>query len=355
MNDLNSQGIKYNKNKKKYNRLVSKRKLKKISKNRLSQRLEEKDANFFKLEGFVGNDKEREGFDDGIVRMQAEFDETLSLYQSKYREYLNEVKNQINSPTSSSERLIKIVDNDGNDLGKGYMINKHGIARMFESDDWNAIKGNDAVNKRVSRKCPEMETMTEDEINNYTKGPNMIAGEFCASGGRNIKYDNLYAWVDVKGMKHVYDNFNQRHGTCTSGFNLVSQDQWNLMNDGTGWNPSKKCEIIDHNKGLTNELTALNDKMIRIVGDMKRASTMANKNTEQVESNMKLNHSEYQKIVENLKRERSKLTNLERSLHSLDSEFNKHYGKVKSIKVAHFIWALAGLSFVFLILKYMRN
>ena len=31
MNDLNSQGIKYNKNKKKYNRLVSKRKLKKIS------------------------------------------------------------------------------------------------------------------------------------------------------------------------------------------------------------------------------------------------------------------------------------------------------------------------------------
>jgi len=359
MNDLNNQGLVYNKNKRKYKKLVSKRKLKRISKNRLSQRLEEMDAMFFKLEGFVGNDKKKEGFEDGISRLEADFNQTLSLYKSKYREYLTEAKNQLENQQNATERLIRIVDDDGNELNKGYLINKHGVARMFNTDDWEKIKDVASTNERSTRKCPEFDIdekskMTDAEINKFTKGPNMEPGEFCGSGGRNVRYDNNYAWIDVKGMKHIYDNFNQRHASCPSEFESISEDQWNKMNQGSGWNPASKCEIIDHNTGLTNELIALNDKLIGIVGDMKRASMRVSQENTKSYSDLELNNAEYTKIVDNLKKEREELEKLEKSIYSLDSEFNKHYGKVRSIKLAHFIWAMAGLSFAFLILKYAR-
>ena len=351
MNNLDKQGAKFNKNKKKYNRLISKRKLKKISKNRLSQRLEEKDAKFFKLEGFVGNDKKKEGFEN-IAELENEFQETLGLYASKYEEYLNNVSLQVQNKNSRTAKLVKIKDQD-----VGYFVTEHGVARQFKADDWDKLKGSDS-SVRVNRNCPEITELEQSEMDNYIIGPMMNEDEFCISGGKNIRYDDMYAWLDICGNKNVYGGqteFDKRHNSCPSDYQFVTEKQWNLMNENSvSWDPSKKCEIVDYNKGLWNELASLNDKMIRLVNQMKVASERGSMDTDKMKSNMEYNHTEYKQILKKLNIERNKLKELKGSLDSLDAEFNKHYGKVRSIKMAHFLWALAGLSFVFLILKYTK-
>jgi len=74
-----------------------------------------------------------------------------------------------------------------------------GFTHKYSTDAWS--------NNNAS--CPtDAITVDTTTYNTFHTGPDMGQGQPCSIAGKNIKNSttNEYAWVDIKGYKHIYSS-----------------------------------------------------------------------------------------------------------------------------------------------------
>ena len=79
-----------------------------------------------------------------------------------------------------------------------------------------------------------------------------------------------------------------------------------------------------------------------------------NQNNENTDSRNSAN-SKFDTIMGDLEMHRSELNKLREDISTLDGDFTTQTNRVKTIKIVHFIWGMAGLSILFLILNNIQR
>tara|TARA_Y100000389_G_scaffold83592_1_gene80184 strand:- start:224 stop:1279 length:1056 start_codon:yes stop_codon:yes gene_type:complete len=347
------QGNSFNKNKRKYKRRVKKKNLKKISNNRFDSALQFIDSNFFGIEGMV----EGMGDDDSqdlqtLKTLETNFNKALNEYNALYDNYLNNVVQSRQSSGLSDNVIMQNGD-------QKWFVSKYGVKRKITDAYWAAETA------KTQRTCSEPIASTEEEINKFETGPQMREGEKCSEGGKNV-FDattQKYAWIDVKGYKHVYSNYlTGKHESCPKTHSPIDNNSYVAIPTAVGpdgnpkpWTKLDECLYTNHDSDIITQLETKNTALIELIGEMKNnIERINNENNENTDSKNSAN-SKFDTIMGDLEMHKSELNNLREDISTLDGDFVTQTNRVKTIKTVHFIWGMAGLSILFLILNNIQR
>lgn len=340
------QGNSFNKNKRKYKRRVKKKNLKKISNNRFDSALQFIDSHFFGIEGMV----EGMGDDDSqdlqtLKTLETKFDKALGEYNNLYDNYLNNVVQSRQSSGLSDNVIMQNGD-------QKWFVSKYGVKRKITDEYWTAETA------KTQRTCSDPIASTEEELNKFETGPQMRVDEACKEGGRNV-FDattQKYAWIDVKGYKHVYSNYlNGKHDSCPKTHSEIDNNSYVAIPTGKNWTNLDECLYTNHDSDIITQLETKNTALIELIGEMKNnIERINNENNENTDSKNSAN-SKFDTIIDDLEIHRLELRKLRDDINTLDGDFVTQTNRVKTIKTVHFIWGMAGLSILFLILNNIQR
>ena len=340
------QGNRFNKNKRKYRKRVKKSNLKKISNNRFSSVLQFIDTNFFGIEGMVEGMEEENNEDlQTLQNLETKFNKALGEYNSLYDNYLNNVIQSRQTTNLKDNVVMRSGD-------QKWFVSKYGVKRKITDDFWNAETA------RETRTCPEPIVATDEELNKFETGPQMRVDEQCREGGRNV-FDattQKYAWIDVKGYKHVYSNYlNGKHDSCPTTHEEIDNNSYVAIPTGKNWTNLDECLYTNYDNDILTQLENKNNELINLIGEMKKnIDRINNENNQNTDSRNSAN-SKFDTIIEDLEIHRVELQKLREDINTLDADFTTQTNRVKTIKTVHVIWGMAGLSILFLILNNIQR
>jgi len=195
----------------------------------------------------------KNGTPDDISRLENEFNQTLVQYNTVYKLF-NESIVQPNTIKDLTPYLGKnIKTNDGNYA----YINDYGYTHKYSTDAW--------ANKDIS--C-NLDTDVLDTDSSFQLGPDMGIQQPCGIAGKNIQntQTNEYAWVDIKGYKHIYssDVWNTKNSGCDADVITLSNDTYNAIPSGTNMTSTDTCIQSDIDPNVWTQLVQLNDTLYQI-------------------------------------------------------------------------------------------
>ena len=190
-----------------------------------------------------------------------QYNDEVENYKKLYEAYLKEYKKG-NSGQNLKNTVVKY-------RGMYYYVDNNNLARRFgdeKSDSW----------LRKDDSCPDSsKDLTDEEFKKLrtTGGLPMGIGELCLTGGYNVRnpFTGEKAWIDPVGMKHVYDNFNEKHTSCPEAYKTVTEKQWTTSKNGKSWGKEDKCNtrLDNTSNDLFNKVKMSNDNLISILNEIK--------------------------------------------------------------------------------------
>lgn len=201
-----------------------------------------------------------------LYNLEICYQRTLQKYNSLHKIFVNDLIKQGEIRSANSNYLNSIIqDNDNN----YYYVNNFGYTHKY-------LKEEDIGENSIS--CPSEIKPYEGEMTNFEKGPNMNPGQACNVAGRIVQ--NLstseYAYVDIKGKKHIFslELFNARPMSCKGTLVELTDAEYNALPNGSPMEKTSNCDTLNAKLNPRNmeQLTQLNDKLVelteRMVGEI---------------------------------------------------------------------------------------
>lgn len=274
------------------------------------------------------------------------FNTTLEQYSDLYTNYLTQkIENK-----STDNYVGKSIEYDN----KKYYINDNGYIQEYKnSNAWNnRSKGNGiglcpSVDKSLS------DNLSSEQLNNLKKfsGAPIANQHFPCKGfsGVNImvKKDTktLYAWMDVQGYKHMYDDNNndipKKHISCPDEFKEISEEQWDAIPEDYKMTPSKKCEPSNSNTATTDILKKLNNKLIEYARQMKQISDEEKQYTGDIDDEQKTIGIKVESKTNQLLAEKSELDRLRTQVKDLVTSYDEKKKDIGSVTLQNIVWLSA--------------
>jgi hypothetical protein len=275
--------------------------------------------------------------------LQATFNETLELYSDLYTKYLTQkMENK-----STDDYVGKSMEYDG----KKYYVNDNGYLQQYQGDVFNKMTKINGLGF-----CPNVDSDLKpnkelfDSFKKYEGSPIEDINFPCKGfSGVNIMLEQetktLYAWMDVKGYKHLYPHNNndipKKHISCPSEFKKLTDDQWKAIPDGSPMTSTTKCEPSNSNTATTEILKQLNEKLIEYAIQMKQLSDEERKYTGKI-SEQEINYgNDIETKTNQLIAERSELNKIRRQVNDLVTSYDSRKKDVSSLTLQNVVWLSA--------------
>ena len=242
--------------------------------NRMYHRNTEQKVKALQTSGIPGIDTVTEAMqeDDNIARkstdvasnsvstIETEFNKTLVDYNTTYKIFAEEVLKKAKADKDLQQYFGQAITNgDGN-----YMyVNDYGYTQKYSTDAWSSN----------AESCPsDPVTLSDKQISMFNSGAPMGDGQSCGIAGRNIKNKDSgeYAWVDIKGYKHVYsdDTWNAKSEMCNVPVTELESDDYEAIPSGSAMTSASNCERLDVDPAVWNKLVTLNRKLVSLAQQM---------------------------------------------------------------------------------------
>ena len=242
--------------------------------NRMYHRNTEQKVKALQTSGIPGIDTVTEAMqeDDNIARkstdvasnsvstIETEFNKTLVDYNTTYKIFAEEVLKKAKADKDLQQYFGQAITNgDGN-----YMyVNDYGYTQKYSTDAWSSN----------AESCPsDPVTLSDKQISMFNSGAPMGDGQSCGIAGRNIKNKDSgeYAWVDIKGYKHVYsdDTWNAKSDMCNVPVTELESDDYEAIPSGSAMTSASNCERLDVDPAVWNKLVTLNRKLVSLAQQM---------------------------------------------------------------------------------------
>jgi hypothetical protein len=173
--------------------------------------------------------------------------------------------------------------------------------------------------------------------------------------GKNIKNAQTgeIAWVDIKGYKHVYSAglWMDKSSSCPGDFVLLNSEQYDKVPMGSPMVKDGKCNLLDVNPTLWNNLNNLSNKLVSLASNInKQFSENKNKSSNVMEQQT----SEYQSNLTNKINELSKHNNLinKIDLTTIDGMYETSNNLVVASYYQYLVWFLLTITVLFLLVKF---
>ena len=191
-----------------------------------------------------------------ITKIEDEFNDTLQHYTTLYNELMKDLIQKDKAQQEVQQYFGKVVKTEKGDY---YYVNNYGYKQGYSTESWTAN----------SKTCPSKPiSITNDDIEKLPNGYMMDVGQACNVSGKNIKNkDNgEIAWVDIRGVKHPYENnvWQYKKGSCNMEPVLLESDEYNGVPLGVPMNATTECDRLGLNDNVWDKLVGLNDKLITL-------------------------------------------------------------------------------------------
>ena len=191
-----------------------------------------------------------------INKLDNTFQKLLFEYTTTLKLMNEESINKENTYGIAKNLYGKVVkDVDSNNV----YVNSYGYTHKYSDRAWN----NNADN------CPSDFLIDNGGLNKLPVGKKMGVGQACDIAGKNIKNNKTgeMAWVDIKGVKHVYSAniWNKRSKNCSYRDTLkLTETEYNAIPSGSVMTLANNCINLDVDPNLYNKLVKLNKKLLHL-------------------------------------------------------------------------------------------
>ena len=256
----------------------------------------------------------------------------LGQYKSTYKKYLDEVVAATKASSTSMSNQVRIAPN-----GRKVYIGGTGVAREFDPNSWN---------QRDKGTCPEPAgNISQNQLNQLTKGTNMGQGEACRTGGYVAKTDNgTMAWISPSGTSHIFSDYINRHGSCPSNSTKVTNRQFDAIPKGSAYGPQDACEIIKLDSGAGRKVIAMNEQLRETSNEMKDLAVGSDHNANKIAKEKYKRWKGMKKTLDKLKIKRQEINLLRQSIATSQASAEAQEQEVATMQYKYVAWTLAGFT-----------
>ena len=270
-----------------------------------------------------------------LQNLEGQFNEKMIIYTETYKKYLEELSSRQSSSNTTFKNQIVKYDGDY------YYINNVGTARQFSATAWTG---------RDKTSCPSAttKTITDEQMNQLSRGTTMGIGEICRSGGWNAKDrgSGTTAWVDNNGQKHRYTDFRNKNKTCPDDSTTITSIQYNAIPTGSDYGSNDTCNIISLEGDNYDKLVKLNNDLMNLVKQMNTNVKNLKVKDKNLEDKVNQQKSNLMDIYGKLKIEKEKVKKLKTENQTLIGETDEQNLDVSAIQMHHLIWLVLGCTFI---------
>lgn len=282
-----------------------------------------------------------------VSNLEKEFNRTLAEYDVVYKQFSEEVLK-----TNKNDKEIKkyfgqiITTGDGN---YSY-VNDYGFTHKYSNDAWSSN----------SKNCPEHPlNISKDEMKKLHSAQDMGTGQPCGIAGKNIfnKKTKEYAWVDIRGKKHVYSEelWKKKNESCNIPAISLSDSEYKAIPSGGNMTITNDCLQLNITPAIWNKLTLLNKKLEKLAKEL--LFYVDELEVQDIELNMKLqeqkkNLSDY---ISQIGKDRSQINFYNSDYNTVQGEYSDSILQQKSTKLQYIVWFFVLITIAALIMQSAMN
>ena len=192
-----------------------------------------------------------------VSKLEQAFNATLAEYTSTYKLINEELMLNAALYKEQEKYFGTIVTNNKNYI----YVNDYGFTHKFADD----------TIKNLGSNCPtDFKTVDfeKDGINKLSASEPMGIGQACRIAGKNImnRQTKQVAWVDIKGVKHVYpdDVWQEKSQTCSIDPMEFDNDMYINIPSGSPMTKTTICNRLNVQPKLWKKLYQLNDELLKL-------------------------------------------------------------------------------------------
>ena len=192
-----------------------------------------------------------------VSKLEQAFNATLAEYTSTYKLINEELMLNAALYKEQEKYFGSIVTNNKNYI----YVNDYGFTHKFADD----------TIKKLGSNCPtDFKTVDfeKDGINKLSASEPMGIGQACKIAGKNImnRQTKQVAWVDIKGVKHVYphDVWQEKSQTCSIDPIEFDNDMYINIPSGSPMTKTTICNRLNVQPKLWKKLYQLNDELLKL-------------------------------------------------------------------------------------------
>lgn len=246
---------------------------------------------------------------DDISKLEDQFNTLLTKYNTTYKLFSESI---ITTDKDIQQYLGKtITSSDGNYV----YINNYGFTHKYSTDAW--------INNNTS--CPSNPTTIDDSLYDSLKnGPNMETGQPCGIAGKNIKNTKTkeYAWVDIKGYKHVYSDILWKNKSSACELEVISldNDEYNAIPNGGNMKSTDMCIQLDIDPVLWDQLMKQNNELITISKQLSDKIQYMDKQDKVLQDALSKSQQQLSRTINSIHNDRRQLQYINHNLITINAE-----------------------------------
>tara|TARA_B100000035_G_scaffold315349_1_gene335412 strand:+ start:439 stop:1524 length:1086 start_codon:yes stop_codon:yes gene_type:complete len=271
-----------------------------------------------------------------LYDLENRFNAKLEDYKTKYGIYLNEITSQ--QYTSSRKLYNKVVKYEG----KYYYISDRGTIREFETEA--------QIPDNRGRGCPDfnndiLNAEQYSKFKNSDFGNKLKALERCDTTNKIVTDGTTSAWVDSGGFKHVFSSYIDRNATCKDTPLEISSEEFNAIESSTPYSKESKC-ITRQGNDLERELITINEELKSILHEIQ--AHVSNLQGKSLSLNNKIEKEKLAIIQKyrKLQQDKKKLSNMKTNELSYDAKIKEQNLLVPSVEMHNYIWVVLAGAFI---------
>ena len=282
-----------------------------------------------------------------VTKLETEFNKTLAEYDVVYRQFSEDILK-----TNARDKEIKkyfdeiVTTGDGN---YSY-VNDYGFTQKYSNDAWS----NNAEN------CPsDPMSVTKSIMSKFQEGSNMGNGQPCDVAGKNIqnKDTKQYAWVDIKGKKHIYSDklWKNKNENCNIPVISLSAKQYNSIPSGGNMTSTNNCMQLNVDPKIWKKMNMLNNKMEKLAKEMiiqldDLAIEDVELNSAMLQQREKLNN-----YISKINKDRSQINFYNQDYVTVMAEQEDSQLRKTSVKYHYIVWVIVVLTIFALMMHNALN
>ena len=281
-----------------------------------------------------------------LQALENQFNSVLSTYITTYKTMNEDIVNRRDRLRAVNKYFGKAVsDNDEN----FYYVNDYGYTHKYASDAW--VKND--------KSCPNnLTNITKNELEILQDSVAMEPGQPCKIAGKNVqnKATNEVAWVDIKGVKHVYSDISWKgkQKSCNIKPIVLSDDKYNMIPSGSNMTTTTVCDELGVDPNIWIQLSELNKNLIEI--SKKIQTEMGNVRTQDdnmkkqiIDKSVKLNN-----YIKTLEKEKEKIKNNDNiNMATLQAGYDDSVLNLRQKSYRYLAWTYVALAGGFVLARAM--
>lgn len=291
--------------------------------------------------------------DDKFSELEEEFSKKLEKFNKIYNNLVEEILKNEGKDKNLGKYYGKIVKTDDNNY---VYVNNFGYTHKFLQNNLNNIKNFN--NKFPTCPSPSSAVLLPSslKISDFNEGVDLSSlGNICNLAGNIIKNDdnNELAWVDEKGVKHVYSSKNIVNEYCKT-LNIISVDSFLYNNIVTGepMLDTTDCNPFNNiDPSVFIELNNLNSEMQTIQQEMENQTLNLEVQDLALQNQINEYNEEIQKNIEDVNAKNEEVSKAYSNYNSNYALMNSQGLKLKSNNYHYITWFLLLVFLIILLIQ----